>query len=344
MIINLETLVKLPKYVQFRSENGKLLRAVELTYNLPAPISWKPTEELPEGGRYEFLKCSETNSTARATMFEVLDDLGDGSTGFKYAINGKIWGAPSIFQKWVLITYGINSVTNPRCQFEPIKTEEIDVIALKNYFHHAYIKKFTTFDYTDCFSAMGGTIDDTSRLRVEEPIKHRIVLVKKFRYEAFRIISDEKEAVIDSKEIVNRGDSELTETVKFTRYDEYETGKWTKTISIQAQTKFFFKSPFPVYKDGKFSDGYGEAAEKDYQWGKILERKYNMVTENYPVKVPARSVRTANLVARKIVFEIPFNFDQNDVNSINGESIMLDDQREGLYLGVLQFDYKIKTF
>ncbi|KAK9715565.1 hypothetical protein RND81_06G173400 [Saponaria officinalis] len=351
-MIDVGSIMVLPRYVSFKGKNGKYLKISKKdvivdclpgAYNAwnSSPYGYMPYS--PWNGNSSTYEChtnlqfAAEDMSSKEAVFEVIN-TDDGLVRIKSTASGKFLHVREVTQ-WVEadIVDGENGY-NPhplRYMFEviPADKDNANMVSLKS----KSMGKFCTikdgdFRRSDCLWAGADTPEEKAKLELVEPINQRTVHVVEFRLNEIVLISEEP-IVAATCNFFNTSsieqETKLEKTIKDTK-----TNTWNNGISTTKGFSFNLTSGIP----DKVELGFTVSSEttKEYQWGKSIETSYE-TSGGGPIKVPAWKRVTGKLLASKATFEVPFTYTQTDRLS-TGE-IKTYQLQDGVFTGVIGYTF-----
>ncbi|KAF2290323.1 hypothetical protein GH714_010667 [Hevea brasiliensis] len=224
--VDWETIVKLPKQVIFKGDNGKYLKTVTIEGN-------------------PFLQFSSDDPKDEASFHEVTMTP-DGHVHIRATSSGLFW---TLVPNWIW-DYEIDP-NRLEALFWPVKVNE-HAIALRNERNHRFCKSLTAEGKTNCLNAAVNTVTDEAILQVAEPILRRKIYDVRYRLEDARILSDEVPISAGSGYAANTSNQKATLTVKVA-YQEETTSSFSNSVSIMTGLGVEFKAGIPFLAEGKIT-------------------------------------------------------------------------------------------
>ncbi|KAA0039951.1 uncharacterized protein E5676_scaffold266G00970 [Cucumis melo var. makuwa] len=329
MVINMESLIALPKFLAFTGDNGLYLREIK-----------RGSNNVPY---LQFGSSSVDDSTIRMESFITKD----GSTRFKSSHSGKFWRCDHTSNYFVILDYSTydndnNTQRSTDTLFSPTQISP-NVVALRNLGNGNFVKRYSSGNDQNFLFAERNEIDAFAHLRMTELVRSREIFDVAFHLSDAKI-HNQSVVALATKSATN-GTGKPTNVKLNIPYTNTSYCTWTSIISTkQVEVKTVIKSEVPLIVDGKIfstaSDYFGE-----YKWGETISESENTNGITHEATVPPMSNIIGTLYATKGSFDIPFSYKQSDIlfagNNNNPVEFSLDD---GVYHGTnyYNFQYDIK--
>lgn len=314
-IVDLESLVMLPKHVAFKDGNDHYVTLA--------------------GGEGPGLKLVSAEKGDPKSWFEVSADALDGSAQIRSYLNKLFWRcnrADSVIladtPTPVVSTTPIARTTS----FWPIKVDR-NVIALRSFVNNAFCGRFGN---DDSLFATHQTIAADSRLEMEELVLSRTIYNAHFDL-ANAVIYGETPVNMATANVSNNTSAENTVEFKFA-YTESRSTTWTANHSwmVGVSVSVSFRIPFIGSTGIETSAEYSGA----YEWGETLTSE-NTLETTYSVAVPPHTSVTVSLMATKGSCDVPFSYYQRDVLYNGKTEIYRKD--DGLYTGINSYNFRYEV-
>ncbi|PRQ53175.1 putative clostridium epsilon toxin ETX/ mosquitocidal toxin MTX2, Agglutinin [Rosa chinensis] len=305
-IIDLESLVILPKHVAFKGHTGNYLQLVA-----DAKLKFISTDKgIPE------------------SWFEVSTD-GDGRVQIKsyhdnsYFFNSsdRIWSDPRV------------AATDPSTLFWPVKVDS-NKVAFKS--NNKFCAQISDANATDGLKAAYTSIPTNSRFTLEELVLSRRIYNTDFDLKN-AIIYGETPITMATANASNNTSVDNTVEFKFA-YTESKSSTWSASHSwsVGVSVTASFKVPFIGGTDVTASAEYSGS----YEWGETVTSE-NTLETTYTVTVPANTSISVSLMATKGTCDVPYSYYQRDV-LYNGKTVVYK-KDDGLYTGVNSYNFRYEV-
>ncbi|KAK9940956.1 hypothetical protein M0R45_017588 [Rubus argutus] len=304
-IIDLESLVILPKHVAFKGDNGKYL-----------------------GMEDQSVLFASTDKGTPTAWFEVSTD-GDGraqirsyktKTFLRYDNNKNgIWA-------------NTTDTTDDQTTFWPVKVDK-NVIALLSFANNNFCGQIENNAY---FNAAFPTISRESRLVLEELVLSRRIYNADFDL-ANAVIYGETPITMATANASNNTPVDNIVEFKFT-YTQSKSSTWTSSrswmvgMSVEVSLKIPFIGETGVTISGEYSGSY--------EWGETITSENSLET-TYTATVPANSSISVSLMATKGICDVPYSYYQRDV-LYNGKTVIYK-KDDGLCSGVNSYNFRYEV-
>ncbi|XP_074333995.1 uncharacterized protein LOC141671614 [Apium graveolens] len=306
--IDWQSLVFLPKYVAFKGDNGKFLRAY-----------------FDED--HEYLQFSAANMEDQPMLVgnEIME-TSNGNICIQNMHWNKYW---RLSPSWIWADS--TSPTSYGTVFEPVKISD-DTIALRNVANKLFCKRLTDEGKENCLNADSSTIDSWTNLKVTELVISRKVENVNFRLMDARIYG-ESIVLMDSSSNTNEGNATQEQTF-YLSYKVKTSSTWSSKVSLKASIETSVSVGIPLIAEGTVKVGYEVAGE--YMWGETNDVEEER-SFTYKVMIPPKTKVTVRVMATHGTCDVPFSYTQRDV-LYTGETVTtaMDD---GVYTGVNSYSY-----
>ncbi|KAL8458484.1 hypothetical protein ACS0TY_035289 [Phlomoides rotata] len=305
-----EVLVKIPKRVAFRGDNGKILKAV--TY-----------------GNLNYLQFASTDGNDGYSAQEVVLQP-DGHLRIKSVYYGKFW---RLSPGWIWGDSSDHSGDNVDTLFWPVKVDS-QTIALRSCGNNKFCKRLTADDKTDCLDACVSEITNEAKLIVEELVLQSDVYNVKYHMKDARVF-EEAPYLAAVGVADNRSDETSTFSIKVV-YEVTESTTFTHSYSLKLGTKTTFKAGVPCIVEGKI-----EASAEftgTLAWGSTTAVKKG-AEATLSVKVPAKSRAKVNYVGTHGKCSVPFSYTQKDKSSEDGNFVTTH-HNDGIFYGINYYSFR----
>ncbi|XP_074378583.1 uncharacterized protein LOC141720127 [Apium graveolens] len=311
-VIDWQSLVLLPKYVAFKGDNDKFLRAL-----------WYL--------KHGYLQFSAANMADHLMLVgNEIVETSNGNICIRNLHWKKYW---RLSPDWIWA-----DSTDPSSygtEFEPVKISD-DTIALRSIANNLFCKRLTTGGVENCLNAGSGTIDTYSKLKVSELAISRKIENVNFRLMDARIYG-ESVVMMSSSSFTNNG-SEIQEQTFHLSYKDPALSTWSWNVSLKTSVETTFKLGLPMIEDGEVK--LGDEVAGEYLWGETkdigVERSFT-----YRVMIPPKTKVTLRLLATCGTCDVPFSYALHEV-LYTGETVTIE-MEDGVYTGVNNYSYYIEV-
>jgi len=304
-------IVKLPKYVVFKGDNGKYLAAYSF-YS------------------HEYLQFNSTDIGDNLVRHQVVE-VGDGA-GTVY-LNCLYWNkfwrrSPN----WIWAdTVTVNS-SNTDLLFRPIKVDD-QRVALRCLGNNLFCKRLTTEGNTDCLNAGTGSLEQTTILGVEEPVLSRKVHSIVYDMDNAHIYDFQPGSLFRAT-ATNPSDKSTTLQVAYS-YMTKKSTSWKRAVSFKTGVKTTIQAGIPFVVEGKVD--ISAEVTISTEWGGTEETQ-TTVTGTYTVQVEARQTVEVTVIGAHAKCDVPFSYIQADLLT-TGETVETHED-DGVFSGVNTTDVK----
>ncbi|KAF0892842.1 hypothetical protein E2562_018633 [Oryza meyeriana var. granulata] len=314
-IQDLSQQVVLPRYLAFKCDKGRYLRARRQE-------------------RHFYLEFSGRDIRDEAVL-NTVNTNDDGTIRVRSNYVGKFWRRSP---NWIWADCSGDDVgAGDDTLFRAIRFGGF--FALQNLGNDYFCKRLTTDGKRNCLNAGTPTITAEARLQLEEAVVSR---------EIYNVVFDISQARIYGKIVVNLGGTASAvngttsnNTAKLTlEYTDKEKRTWDSKVTMKlgvADTTICTGVPVIV------SDATVEVSAEftgSYSWGSSVEKETTQKVA-YEVAVPPKTRVTVASMATKASCDVPFSYTQRDT-LVNGLQVTYD-MDDGLYTGVNHYDFKYVT-
>ncbi|OEL18929.1 hypothetical protein BAE44_0020052 [Dichanthelium oligosanthes] len=297
----------LPKYVCFKGDNGKYLRAQSQQNN---PVLVFESEDI-------------NDPTVRNTT----TGNRDGTMRIKSDHSDRFWRNPVSpnLGPWIRADSSDTSNDDPNTLFLASYTG--GAIRLLNLGSNRYCKRLTTLNLEHGLAATGTQLEPWSRLQFEEPVlSRRITAILKPEN---AIIFGEKLLILATASVTNNTSSVMPRAKLTFDYTLEEMRRWHSMVHLKSPAQTLITS-----EDVYVQYGFIAVAPRFFNgmisWGTSIE-KTSKVTEALFVDVPPMTKVTVTCKAVMSSYKLPFSYRQAD-KLIDGEIVEVQ-YDDGLYSG-----------
>lgn len=315
--VDWDTLVKLPKHVAFKGDNGAYLKGYWFNnlYYLQFG-SWDPNDEV-SGHEIELLP--------------------DGHVKIKSLhFSGRFW---RFGLYWIWADTFDTSITNQSLLFWPVKIDD-NTIALRTADHNLFCKRLTADGKTDCLNAASSTITNESRLVVQELVLERRIFDVRYRMEDARIF-DEKPFLAGTTTGENNADLENSVAVSLT-YRDSKSYSFSRSLSLTAGVKTTIKADALGIVGGEIEFSFEVSGS--FEWNNTTTTETE-ITATGTVRVPPKSRAIVDYVGTVGTCNVPYSYRQEDKSSTDGK-VVTTDEIDGVYTGVncYNFSFVVRAY
>ncbi|PRQ53182.1 putative clostridium epsilon toxin ETX/ mosquitocidal toxin MTX2, Agglutinin [Rosa chinensis] len=305
-IIDLESLVILPKHVAFKGHTGNYLQLVA-----DAKLRFISTDKgIPES----WFEVS-TDGHGRVQIKSYHDN------SYFFNSSDRIWSDPRV------------AATDTSTLFWPVKVDS-NKVALKS--NNKFCAQISDANGTDALNAVYISIPTNSRFTLEELVLSRRIYNTDFDLKN-AIIYGETPVTMATANASNNTSADNTVEFKFA-YTESKSSTWSASHSwmVGVSATASFKVPFiggtEVTASAKYSGSY--------EWGETITSE-NTLETTYTVTVPANTSISVSLMATKGTCDVPYSYYQRDV-LYNGKTVVYK-KDDGLYTGVNSYNFRYEV-
>ncbi|XP_021894263.1 uncharacterized protein LOC110811942 [Carica papaya] len=316
IVIDVESLFVLPKYVGFKTEeHGKYLRG--------QTIERKPYLQFEASDISDPAACHEASF------------ISDGSLRLKSNHFDKLWRLSS--GSWILADADDTSASNEETLFWPTKVHD-DVVALRKLGNNNYCKRFTDTIRLSCLRAVDTEITKFSRLQVKELVVSRKISNVKFHTRDARIYGKSVVPVATGS-TTNKNEQKTNVQVNLS-YVDVKNSSWNSTSTIKLGVPITINSPFAFLVDESAFETIREF-EGSYKWGEIKESTREVEIAYIVDTLEGKSKVTVTLLGTRASADIPFSYTQHDI-LMDGKTVTYN-MDDGLYTCSATFNLKYET-
>ncbi|PRQ53180.1 putative aerolysin, Agglutinin domain, aerolysin-like toxin, beta complex domain-containing protein [Rosa chinensis] len=311
-IIDLESLVILPKHVAFKAGNNLYLRHADSNQ----------------------LRFMSTDKGVPESWFEVSTD-GDGRVKIKVfnsLSNNYLRFSDATYGNCVFADGNSNGCPPPTL-FWPVKVDN-STVALKCLSNDKFCTRHTGYIQDGLnVNETSTTISNLSRFRLEELVLSRRIYNTDFDLKN-AIIYGETPVTMATANATNNTSVANTVEFKFA-YTESKSCMWSASHSwmVGVSATVDFKVPFIGGTEVTVSAEYSGS----YEWGETITSE-NTLETTYTVTVPAHTSISVSLMATKGKCDVPYSYYQRDV-LYNGKTVVYK-KDDGLYTGVNSYNFR----
>ncbi|KAM5581029.1 hypothetical protein ABKV19_010307 [Rosa sericea] len=308
-IIDLESLVILPKHVAFKGDNGNYLMAEATTTSNPT--------------------FSSTDKGMPESWFEVSTD-GHGRVQIK-SFDTNRYLRNDAGRNWILADSAGNA-TDLTTLFWPVKVDT-STVALKSLSNDRFCSRYTDLGVTNGLNARLTSITVHSRMALEELVLSRTIYNTEFDL-ANAIIYGETPVTMATANASNNTSADNTVEFKFA-YTESKSSTWTSSHSwmVGVSVTASLTIPFGL---GGIETTYSGEYNGSYEWGETITTE-NTLETTYTATVPANTSISVSLMATKGYSDVPYSYYQRDV-LYNGKTVVYK-KDDGLYTGINSYNF-----
>ncbi|PRQ34746.1 putative aerolysin, Agglutinin domain, aerolysin-like toxin, beta complex domain-containing protein [Rosa chinensis] len=313
-IIDLESLVILPRHVAFKGHNGKYLGTIELN-------------------NQRYLAFDYAAKGRPETWFEVSTD-GHGRAQIMSNHTKTFWRNAGT-TNWIWSDVESANDLTTHSNFWPVKVNN-NTIALNSSTNNNFCSLIALNSTTDCLNAAYSSIAPESHLVMEELVLSRSIYNADFDL-ANAIIYGETPVTMATANASNNTDAENTVEFKFA-YVESKSSTWSTShswmagVSVTASFKIPFIGGTEVTATAEYSGSY--------EWGETITTE-NTLETTYSVVVLPRTSISVSLVATKGSCDVPYSYYQRDV-LYNGKTVVYK-KDDGLYTGINSYNFRYEA-
>ncbi|XP_062016825.1 uncharacterized protein LOC133733209 [Rosa rugosa] len=308
-IIDLESLVILPKHVAFKGDNDNYLMAEATTTSNPT--------------------FSSTDKGMPESWFEVSTD-GHGRVQIK-SFDTNRYLRNDAGRNWILADSAGNA-TDLTTLFCPVKVDT-STVALKSLSNDRFCSRYTDLGVTNGLNARLTSITVHSRMALEELVLSRIIYNADFDL-ANAIIYGETPVTMATANASNNTSADNTVEFKFA-YTESKSSTWSSSHSwmVGVSVTASLTIPFGL---GGIETTYSGEYNGSYEWGETITTE-NTLETMYTATVPANTSISVSLMATKGYSDVPYSYYQRDV-LYNCKTVVYK-KDDGLYTGINSYNF-----
>ncbi|KAJ4829149.1 hypothetical protein Tsubulata_038350 [Turnera subulata] len=328
VVVDLESVAKLPKYVAFKDDRGKYLAGCVI-------------------GGSKCLKFSGMKKTDRDVVHEILP-VRDGSIRIKCVIFDDEWTRdteiydmlydihhPKPFWIWPSSSaarFGHYDQATLASLFWPVQIDDTK-IALCCLLGRKYCSRKSSEAMEDGIAAEEDTINDSSLLEVEELVYKRHIYEVKYRL-MYAKRYDERIVIVGSADAANTSKEKAHLDVKL-GIRKTQTSAWKTGGSLKVGVKASIEvKSIPLIMDNKLETS--TEVQGTFEYGKTHTEDYTSET-TYKVEVPAGHRVIVNAKAKEGKIDVPFTYLQRD--RIYSGKDEIGDGSDGVYTGVNYYEF-----
>ncbi|KAK9677121.1 hypothetical protein RND81_11G122800 [Saponaria officinalis] len=320
IIVDVDRIIKLPKFVVFKGDNGKYLQR-------NPDQKWFPDEQYFVG----------EDSFHKDTWFETFP-ISNGDVRLK-----------SVAVNRFLIRNATNAVVsesndttpdNPATLFEITKINDTTV-ALKNRFPKIYTeycerRPSDAWSSPNCLFSFTPTPIKEAQFVVEEPVLDRTVKME-YRLQHARVYDNQPKSWVSSE-----ASNTTPEAASFTleiKYVESYSQSFHATASVSTNVTTKFTAGIPLVIENEVEVEVGASIETGFEETRDKTTEH---TASVTVTVPAGEKRAARMLAMTARCDVPFSYVQTDILADNQrvETVLED----GVFKGLNGYHFVIEIF
>ncbi|KAH6806478.1 hypothetical protein C2S51_031309 [Perilla frutescens var. frutescens] len=307
--VNCNELVKLPKLIAVKGDNGKYLKSVWLK-------------------GYPYLQFSSDDPNLKETAHEVHLQP-DGHVCIKSVYFGKYWRRSP---NWI---WGDASDEGDKeTLFWPVRLTD-GKVALRSVANNNFLRRLTTEGKSDCLNAEASTAVTEARFEIKELVEDRKITNVRFRQDEARVFDERPASGTDTAIIVNKSNTEAQMEAKVS-YSKSTTHTFSKSLSLSAGVTASIEAEFPIVTA---SVAVTFTATETHTWDQSkTETKTIEITGTVPV--PANSQATVHCMATKGRCSVPFSYTQIDRSSIDGKEETTE-HHDGIFEGLTSYNFQL---
>lgn len=310
-VFNWESLTILPKYVAFKSDNSKYLKADKVRNIIVCDADQIGTDSV--------MNEVVTNPDGSICLKNI---SGSSSSYWVYQINGEV---PSI---------SVASNNSSGTKFWPVMIDN-NVIGLRCIDNNKYLNRTQRVDGRD-LSVEELTVSSIARLQVEEPLLSRKMENISFRLEDARIYNESVVMMVHAG-AANNSEEDNEYELGFS-YTHTESSTWNASVSLTLGFEIDFESGIPLIFEDEIKIS-GEFQAK-YEWGSTTSKSVEK-TDTYTVTVPKNKKKKVTMIVSQGTCDVPFSYVQKDT-LLNGYEYS-STQNDGVYTGINTSKIQYKT-
>ncbi|XP_047962104.1 uncharacterized protein LOC125206934 [Salvia hispanica] len=284
------TIVKLPKRLALKSNNGKFLKSVDDSYHS--------------------LDFASDDPNATKSGLEI-QALPSGEIRVKSVYYKQFWKRANDGDQTVYAVAGEKETGNKDTLFWPVKISE-KTIALRCVANGKYCSRNRM--YYDYLHAAADTMVDEARFEVKELVSERKIYDVEYRVDEARIY-DSEPLTAGSATLKNEGEKEALLSDKVV-YEETATYAVTRSESVTAGLEFTFEGSLTKVVSFKLEMSR-EVSEK-MEW-EVSKSEKTTQEATVSALVPARSSVKISYAGSKGKYSVPFSYTQRDIDSTTGK-------------------------
>ncbi|KAG6398060.1 hypothetical protein SASPL_139510 [Salvia splendens] len=311
-----DALVKMPKHIALKGDNGMYLKAIERY-----------------GARVQFGSNDETDKLSAHTVTL----MPDGHVRLHSDYFGKFWFMAASDSGWVYGDFNDDPKFVSTTIFQPIKIDD-NTIALRSTANNDFCIRYSDANVSDCLAARADYIQTSSRMQVQELVMNRKIYNVIYRMEDARIYG-ETPFLAGTTTLTNTKDQVDTMSVQIT-YQDQKSYTFSRGFSLKAGVSATIKTGVPFVAEDKIQVSFEISGS--FEWDTTTTTTTS-VTAQGSVPVPANSTVKVHYVGTRGTCNVPYSYTQQDQSSTTGD-ITYDDQTDGIYEGVscYNFDFKVE--
>ncbi|XP_074289662.1 uncharacterized protein LOC141614838 isoform X2 [Silene latifolia] len=310
LTIDVNRIIKLPKYVVFKGDNGKYLRSSETQFQV----------EVLGQDRHDKEAWFETFPTS------------NGDVRLKSVRAGK-------FLRRRAGDNGIVADTDDPTSYDSDTVFEIaklssGSVALRNRGNDRYFQRMP--DLKDCLSANADSGIKLAEMLVEEPVTDRKVEIQ-YRLQDARIY-DTKPVTWTSAEVRNPTKEENYFTLE-TKYTESFTWSWHVSGSITTNVSVKLSAGIPFITKAESTVEVGATVESGYEETRNNTKEH---MASITVKIPAGEKRAARMLSMQAKCDVPYTSVQIDTLANNTQVVTR--LQDGVFHGLNGYQFVLEVF
>ncbi|KAG6398052.1 hypothetical protein SASPL_139502 [Salvia splendens] len=311
-----DALVKMPKHIALKGDNGMYLKAIQLF-----------------GARLQLGSNDATDKLSGHTVTL----MPDGHVRLNSDYFGKFWFVASYDGDWVYGDFNDDPKSADTTMFWPIKIDE-NTIALQSKVNNSFCIPKTDANVSDCLAALADSIQTSAKFQVQELVMYRKIYDVIYRMEDARIYG-ETPFLAGTTTLTNTKDQVDTMSVQIT-YQDQKSYTFSRGFSLKAGVTASIETEVPFIAEDKIEVSFEISGS--FEWDTTTTTTTS-VTAQGSVPVPANSTVKVHYVGTRGTCNVPYSYSQEDQSSTTGE-ITYYDLTDGIYEGVscYNFDFKVE--
>ncbi|KAH6826826.1 hypothetical protein C2S53_013024 [Perilla frutescens var. hirtella] len=308
--VNCDDLVKLPKFVAFKGDNGKYLKSVTV-----------------EG--YPYLQFSSDDPNLKETAHEVVLKS-DGHVCIKSVYFGKYWRRSP---NWI---WGDSSdESGNETLFWPVRLSD-GKIALRSAANNNFCSRLTTEGKTDCLNAAVSTTAKEALFEIKELVDERKISNIRLHLDQARVYDEVPFGWSTTERAINENDTEMDIGIKV-RHSVATTHSFSKTLGISAGVKASIKASFAKVMEASSEISFSVSGT--FTWDDESIDTDEIETHG-SIRVPPRSEGVIRCMGTKGKCNIPFSYTQTDRSIIDGHSHVTE-HADGIFMARSSYNFTV---
>ncbi|XP_047961326.1 uncharacterized protein LOC125206074 [Salvia hispanica] len=306
-----DALVKMPKHITLKGDNGMYLKAIE---RYGARLQFGSNDATDKLSAHTVTLMPDGHVRLHSDYFGKFWLMADSDSGLVY---GDFNDDPNFFYTTI---------------FQPIKIDD-NTIALRSTVNNDFCIRYSDANVSDCLAARADYIRTSSRMQVQELVMHRKIYNVIYRMGDARIYG-ETPFLAGTTTLTNNKDQVDTMSVEIT-YQDQKSYTFSRGFSLKAGVTATIETGVPFVAEGKIEVSFEISGS--FQWDTTTTTTTS-VTAQGSVPVPANSTVTVHYVGTRGTCNVPYSYTQQDQSSTTGE-ITYEDQTDGIYQGVSYYNF-----